>query len=274
MTPESPEPHGVEELLAELYRLESGVSPAPWRSPWLPGSKHKCAGVESVGSHYIVLHVDEQKDYHPDTIEMWKRDCEFITFMRNNAKRLAELARPLQSPVGELPPLDDNWQIHENNLAADTRSRDTSRVTGVTSLDSPDYWQNVRLLGWWLVQRERQLFALTAQLAAAQADISSYREGMSEMSILGARLSAALHEKEEAESKLTTQREDTIRECAEVCASRMTSLVRSNQIVGAGGKRSGHIEVCLVFGYLSHLAGVDLWRVTRRANPHNPNGQV
>ncbi len=75
--------------MTSLEAAGSVASQGKWRSPWKPGSKQLCAGVEAVGSHYIVLHVDKDKDYHPDTVEMWKRDCDYIaTASPENIRKL------------------------------------------------------------------------------------------------------------------------------------------------------------------------------------------
>jgi len=66
------------DLEQRIKEAAEKATPGEWRSPWLPGSKQKCAGVEAVGSHYIVIHIDKDGSYHPDTIEMWKRDCAYI----------------------------------------------------------------------------------------------------------------------------------------------------------------------------------------------------
>jgi len=63
-----------------LKQLAEKVMPErPWRSPWLPGSKQLCAGVEVTGSHYIYLNVDRTKDHHPSTVERWKDEAAYIT---------------------------------------------------------------------------------------------------------------------------------------------------------------------------------------------------
>src|SRR6185312_2451049 len=66
------------DLEQRIKEAAEKATPGEWRSPWLPGSKQKCAGVEAVGSHYIVIHIDKDGSYHPDTVEMWKRDCAYI----------------------------------------------------------------------------------------------------------------------------------------------------------------------------------------------------
>lgn len=79
--------------LDELERLYKGASGNEWRSIWPEGSKQLCAGVESPGSHYVILHLDIDKSYHPDTVAMWKRDCDFIAAAHNKMPALISEAR-------------------------------------------------------------------------------------------------------------------------------------------------------------------------------------
>lgn len=67
-----------------------------WRSPWLPGSKQLCAGVEN-GDHYIFLNVDRDGSHHPDTIEMWKRYAGYIA--KANPAAILELIKLVRAAL-------------------------------------------------------------------------------------------------------------------------------------------------------------------------------
>lgn len=96
----------IQELMATLWEAAEKATKGRWRSPWLPGSKQRCAGVEVAGDHYIVLHVDKDNGYHPDTVERWKLDCLHIAAASpENILRLRDYIHDLSTrcdPAGEL----------------------------------------------------------------------------------------------------------------------------------------------------------------------------
>ena len=63
----------------QLRRLaqDAGGEATEWRSPFLPGSAQRCAGVDT-GDSYIYLNIDKDGSYHASTVETWKRLATYI----------------------------------------------------------------------------------------------------------------------------------------------------------------------------------------------------
>jgi len=87
--------------LEEIEKLAKECpNKGPWSSPWLPGSKQKCAGVQSE-DYYVFLNRDSDGLHHPDTIKRWKQEAAYIAQMSpSTVGRMVKRIRDLEEALG------------------------------------------------------------------------------------------------------------------------------------------------------------------------------